>query len=117
MLPLPLESGCGQHGKLKPAFNSLPGVAPETIGALCDNSQRLPVINYCRKELYGTSSTVSIFDKFSAAFSTYWINIGSIQSTYQIYLFLTLETKRIDPMCISDRAWYDMYQIHLGVEQ
>ena len=64
-----------------------------------------------------TISTVSIFDKFSAAFSTYWINIGSIQSTYQIDLLLTLETKRIDPMCIPDRAWYDMYQIHLGVEQ
>ena len=36
MLPLPLEIGCGehgklQHGKLKPVFNSLPVVAPETL--------------------------------------------------------------------------------------
>ena len=36
MLPLPLEIGCGkhgklQHGKLKPAFHSLPAVAPETL--------------------------------------------------------------------------------------
>ena len=64
-----------------------------------------------------TISTVRIFDKFSAAFSTYWINNGSIQNTYQIDLLLTLETKRIEPVCISDRAWYDMYRIHLGVEQ
>ena len=54
-----------------------------------------------------TISTVNIFDKFSAAFSI----------TYQIDLLPTLETKRIDPICISDRAWYDMYRIHLGVEQ
>ena len=36
MLPLPREIGCGEHGKLqhgqlKPAFNSLPVVAPETL--------------------------------------------------------------------------------------
>ena len=36
MLPLPLEIGCGEHGKLqhdklKPVFNSLPLVAPETL--------------------------------------------------------------------------------------
>ena len=31
MLPLPLEIGCGEHGKLKPVFNSPPVVAPETL--------------------------------------------------------------------------------------
>ena len=31
MLPLPLEIGCGEPGKLKPVFNSPPVVAPETL--------------------------------------------------------------------------------------
>ena len=36
MLPLPLETGCEehgklQHGKLKAVFNALPVVAPETL--------------------------------------------------------------------------------------
>ena len=32
------------------------------------------------------------------------------------FLFAS-EAKMIDPIYISDITWYDMYQIHLGVEQ
>ena len=62
-------------------------------------------------------STGSIFGKFLAAFSTYLISIGSIQNTYQIDLFPTLETKKIDPTCVSDTVGYDKYRIQHGVEQ
>ena len=62
-------------------------------------------------------STASIFGKSLVAFATYWINIESIQNTYQIDLFPTLETKKIDPTCISDTVGYDKYRIQHGVEQ
>ena len=61
-----------------------------------------------------TISTDNIFDKL-AAFSTYRIDTGSIQNTYQIDVLFSLETKRIDPIFLSDRTWHDMCRIHLGV--
>ena len=55
-----------------------------------------------------TVNTVGIFEKFSAALSKYWIDIGLIQNTYQIDLLFISETKRIDSISVSDTTWYDM---------
>ena len=43
----------------------------------------------------------------------FWIDPKHVPDRF----FFSLETKKIDPICLSDRTWYDMYQIHLGVEQ
>ena len=135
--PPSLKKGYGDHSKLqhgisKPVFHSLSAVAPETqpmskLELLLQSptssshyllSQRaLRSSSTCIWLPEMTISTVSIFDKFSLVFSTYWIDIGSIQNKYQIDLLFILETKRIDPICISDRTWYDTYWIHLGEEQ
>ena len=62
-----------------------------------------------------TNSTVSSFEKLSAAFSAFVIDNGSIQNT--IDFLLILKTKKIDPVCISDRTWFDICRNHLGVDQ
>ena len=64
-----------------------------------------------------TISTANIFDKFYAVFSKYRIDFGLIQNTYQIDFLFSLEIKRILLICLSDTTWYNMYRIHLGVEQ
>ena len=43
------------------------------------------------------------------------IDFGLIQNTDQIEFLFSLETKRINPICLWDRTWYDMYRTHLGV--
>ena len=39
------------------------------------------------------------------------------EDTYQIDFLFSLELKRIDPICVSDETWDDMFRIHLEVEQ
>ena len=53
---------------------------------IANNFQLLTVVVRISAEL--TISTVGIFDKFEAAFSTYRIDIGSIQNMYQIDFLL-----------------------------
>ena len=39
------------------------------------------------------------------------------ENTYQIDFLFSLELKRIDPICVSDETWDDIFRIHLEVEQ
>ena len=58
-----------------------------------------------------TITAVHVLIRFKVAFSRYRIDIGSIQNMYKVALLCSLESYQIDLICISDRKWYDIYQI------
>ena len=96
----------------------------EIFLTIANDSQPLNVIVKISAEFLNTHTTTKDnyqhyqhFCQVFGCFFTYLIDIGSIQNTYQIVFLFLSETKSIDPICISDRALYDMYRINLGVQQ
>ena len=61
-----------------------------------------------------TITTAHFLTSVKTAFSRYCIDIESVQNMYQVDLLFSLESYQIHLICISDRKWYDIYQISFG---